>query len=126
MSVMDAINNISAVNHYYCHRDDKVICVCCPLCGSEYISVAAESVVADSYFCDNCKAHFAVTAVFPLPECIVTTTTDKYLPSYILVTCAGEHDWDYTKNGTGHSAICRKCGAFRSVDGKITYTWGSW
>lgn len=99
---------------YYCHRSDNVVCVCCPLCGSKDISVAVESVISDSYLCANCRAYFSVTAALPPPTYTITTAT---FPT----VC--EHDWDYSRNGTGHSAVCRQCGAMRSVDGNTCWTW---
>jgi len=53
----------------------KAVAVCCPLCGARTIGIAQESVIADSYYCANCRAYFAVTAAFPPPSYILTTTT---------------------------------------------------
>jgi hypothetical protein len=55
---------------------DKAVAVCCPLCSSRDISVAVESVIADSYYCAHCRAYFAVTAAFPPPQVWMTTTTN--------------------------------------------------
>ena len=68
------VGTVGAVN--YVQRSDKAVCVCCPLCASKDISVAAESVIADSYHCANCRAYFAVSAAYPPPTYTLTTTTD--------------------------------------------------
>lgn len=59
---------------------DKPVCVCCPLCGHGEISVAVESVIADSYYCSNCRAYFAVNVALPAPTYTVTTTTLPVTP----------------------------------------------